>query len=258
VSVLVIGEPGCTSEGDKATMLRLLETAAQCGANVWKPQWTSDPVLMCERRHIGYAHPKHEYYLRAYSWLAWPVEWHAEFRARCRALDMAYACTVFLKQDVARVAPYVDYLKVASFEAGDNELVAEAIRWHGRVILSTGMGQQYFGSAKPWAVLHCVSAYPAPIDEMNLRAMKHHKGLSDHSRHLLTGAVAVGARAKAIETHYRLDTCHQSNPDYAVAFTPAEFTQYVKNIRDAEAMMGDGIKRRQPCEEWALPYRVSQ
>jgi N,N'-diacetyllegionaminate synthase len=171
---------------------------------------------------------------------------------------MAYACTVFLKQDVARVAPYVDYLKIASFEAGDNDLLAEAIRWHGRVILSTGMGYEHCGSAKPWAVLHCVSAYPAPMAEMNLRAMKHHKGLSDHSRHPLTGAVAVGARAKVIETHYRLDTCHPSNPDYAVAFTPAEFTQYVKNIRDAEAMMGDGIKRRQPCEEWALPYRVSQ
>jgi N,N'-diacetyllegionaminate synthase len=104
-------------------------------------------------------------------------------------------------------------------------------------------------------LLHCVSAYPAPISEMNLRAVG--RGLSDHSRNLLTGAVAVGAGARIIETHYRLDTCHPTNPDYAVAFTPAEFTQYVKNIRDAEAMMGDGVKKRQPCEEWAVPYRVT-
>jgi N,N'-diacetyllegionaminate synthase len=269
-TTLVIAEPGCTAEGDKATMLRLLETAHQCGANVWKPQWTSDPVQMCERRHIGPDHPKRAYYEAAYRWLAWPVEWHAEFGARCRALGMEYACTAFLPQDVATVAPFVDYLKISSFEAMDSAMPRIVMDGAGfdpsEVIVSTGMldrddAPEWYGAN----MLHCVSAYPAPIGAMNLRVLEYDKyaasdfdGLSDHSRHLLTGAVAVGAGAAIIETHYRLDTCHPTNPDYAVAFTPAEFTQYVKNIRDAEAMMGDGVKKRQPCEEWAVPYRVTR
>lgn len=262
MSVLVLAEPGCTHEGDKATMLRLLETAHACGANIWKPQFCSDPALMCERRHIGPDHPKRAYYQQAYTWLQFPVEWHAEFRDACHALRMQYACSVFLPQDVAVVAPYVDYLKIASFEAQDTELLAEAILHHKRVIISTGMGEPFIDlslwnrNLSPWALLHCVSAYPAPIAEMNLAVLKRYKGLSDHSRHLLTGAVAVGAGATIIETHYRLDDCNPDNPDYQVAFTPSEFTQYIRNIRDAELMLGTGVKQRQPCEEWAVPYRV--
>jgi N,N'-diacetyllegionaminate synthase len=271
--VLVIAEPGGTAEGDKATMLRLLETAHACGANVWKPQWTSDPMQMCERRHIGPDHPKRAYYEAAYRWLQWPVEWHAEFRDKCHALGMQYACSVYLPQDVATVAPLVDYLKISSFEAGDAE-IANSVRGHeSKAIVSTGMGNddlaewwQLFRSGT--RVLHCVSAYPAPLGEMNLSVLWAREdiydycescvdGLSDHSRHLLTGAVAVGAGAKIIEAHYRLDTCHPSNPDYAVAFTPAEFTQYIQNIRDAETMMGTGEKRIQECEKAMLPFRVT-
>lgn len=262
MSVLVIAEPGCTHEGDKAALLQLLETAHAAGADCFKPQWVSDPAKMCERRHIGTTHPKRAYYETAYGWLQWPVDWHAEFWDRCHVLGMQYAVSVYLPEDVATVAPVVDYLKISSFEAHDAELLAEANAHKLRVILSTGMGytdpsrpdMQY---RAPWALLHCVSAYPAPLSAMNLRVLRTMPGLSDHSRHVLTGAVAVGAGAKIIETHYRLDTCHPSNPDYAVAFTPAEFTAYIDNIRTAETMLGDGVKKRQPCEDWALPYRVS-
>jgi sialic acid synthase SpsE len=272
MSVLVIAEPGCSAEGDKATMLRLLETAHRCGANVWKPQFTSNAQRMCERRHIGLEHPKRAYYERAYSWLAFPVEWHEEFRTRCHALGMQYACSVYLPEDVATIAPLVDCLKISSFEAGDQSM-AESVKEHSRMLIVSA-GMHSLDVAQWWQlfrsgckVLHCVSAYPAPLDSMNLSVLwaqqdiyeyaeSDYNGLSDHSRHLLTGAVAVGAGAKIIETHYRLDTCHPSNPDYAVAFTPAEFAQYIRNIRDAEKMLGDGEKKLQPCEEAMAQYRV--
>lgn len=277
MSVLVIAEPGCTHEGDKATMLRLLETAHACGANVWKPQWTSNPQQMCDRRHIGLDHPKRAYYEQAYGWLAWPVEWHAEFRDRCHVLGMEYAVSVYLPQDVATVDPFVEYHKISSFECGDEEIKqAHVALEHGKPILvSTGMcGEEMrhpWSTGRRWRLplrlryLHCVSSYPAPLSSLNLAAIRctsddgdpDFDGFSDHSRHLFAGAFAACAGAEIIETHYRLDhPCHPSNPDYAVAFTPAEFTQYIRNIRDAEKMLGTGVKTRQPCEEWALPYRV--
>jgi len=264
VRTLVIAEPGCTAEGDKNNMLRLLETAKACGADVWKPQWTSDPASMCERRHIGRDHAQRGHYERAYGWLAFPVEWHQEFRTRCVELGMQYACSVYLPQDVATVEPFVDYHKVSSFEATDGEMIAahRALTRQGNLIVSMGMVDDIDDLQNDWRglradYLHCVSAYPAPLSAMNLAVIDDLvDGLSDHSGCLVTGAVAVALGAEIIETHYRLDDCNPDNPDYAVAFSPAEFTQYIKNIRDAELMLGDGIKRRQPCEEWAVPYRV--
>lgn len=278
---LVIAEPGCTHEGDYDALCRLVVTAHTCGADVWKPQWVSDPAAMCERRHIGIDHPQRAYYERAYTWLAFPVAWHTPFRAYCHAVGMRYACTVFLPQDVATLAPRVDYLKISSFEAEDQALVRAAMLakpghkpehsgvFDANVIVSTGMMEQaidyrVWDSGRcltPAFVLHCTSSYPAPLASLNLSVLgdeyaSRYGGLSDHSRHLLTGAVAVGCGARVIETHYRLDDCDPQNPDYPVAFTPAEFAQYIRHIRDAEMMLGDGIKQVQPCEAAMLPYRV--
>lgn len=265
---LVIAEPGCTHEGDFDTMIRLLETAATCGADVFKPQWVSDVAQMLERRHILGDHPQQTFYARAYGWLAFPLDWHARLRDRCAAHGLTYACTAFLREDVATLAPYVDYLKISSFEAGDTPLINAALfhmfQPHRRVLVSTGMhdGRLFVMGC---ALLQCVSSYPAPLSALNLGVLwsnedggSEYDGLSDHSRHLLTGAVAVGAGASIIETHFRLDDCDPENPDYPVAFTPAEFRQYVQNIRDAEIMLGDGVKRVQECERAMLPYRVRE
>lgn len=275
---LVIAEPGCTHEGSFDKLVQLLHVAADAGCDVYKPQWVSDPVAMCERRQMvndptrpannpkfANAAEEYAYYLRAYSWLNFPIEWHGELKRTCVERGMQYACTVFLPQDVGTLRWLTDLTKVASFEAEDCELLREVInnRPAREIVVSMGMGAQW--SFPYWhpKLLHCVSAYPAPVSAMNLAVIQGRRlkqfsavGLSDHSRHLLTGAVAVACGAEVIETHFRLDDCDPDNPDYAVAFTPAEFRQYIQHIRDAELMLGDGEKKIQPCEAWALPYRV--
>lgn len=263
-----MAEPGCTAEGDYATMVQLLETAHACGADVFKPQWTSDPDAMVTRRKVR------EVYRRYYGWLHWPVDWHQDFRDRCRALGMQYACSVYLPQDVATVAPFVDYLKIASFEAQDKALRI-AFNKYRRVrkpIVLVSCGAGFDGDVDGWngetKRLHCVSAYPADLGAMNLACLRGeldddscwartpYDGLSDHSRHLLAGALAVALGADIVETHYRLDACDPTNPDYVVAFTPVEFAAYIQNIRDAELMLGSGVKQIQDCERAMMPYRV--
>lgn len=278
---LVIAEPGCTHEGNFNALVKLLHTAADCGADVFKPQWVSDPVQMCERRHMRndpslpasnpkFANAAEEfaYYEQAYRWNSFPVEWHGELKRLCTERGLQYACTAFLPQDVATIAPFVDYLKISSFESVDLGMI-EAVRGlptKGKnvrhLLVSSGMGGEFWtmkNRANSLTNLHCVSAYPAPLEQMNLRCVRHrrHVGLSDHSRNVLTGAVAVGAGASVIETHFRFSDCDPANPDYDVAFAPSEFAQYVWNIRQAERMIGDGVKRVQSCENWALPYRVT-
>ncbi len=287
---LVIAEPGCTGEGHFDAMLHLLEVARASGADVWKPQWVSSAARHLERRSARLNPDEkaafYQKYERPYSWLQWPAEWHQTFQSRCHELGMQYACSVCLPEDVAIVAPFVDYLKISSFEAQDVDLVREALLamygndrddsgvYVANVIVSTGMSNEITDwriwedgrCREPRFVLHCVSAYPAPLDQMNLGVISGNgrhfgessfSGLSDHSRNLVTGAVAVGAGATVIEAHYRLTECDLDNPDYVVSFTPEEFTEYIANIRQAELMMGNGIKQIQPCEREMARYQVS-
>lgn len=262
--VLVIAEPGCTAEGQYSSYVRLIQAAHQAGADVFKAQWTSNPERMCERRNIGLDHPKRVYYLRAYGWISFPLEWHVDFSRLCGELGMQYACTSYLPEDVATVDPWVRLHKVSSFESQDDALLAAAEGTRKRVVVSAGMNDGdwhhlWYGND----VLHCTSSYPAPLDAVNLAVIRrdHHgdrlgNGLSDHSRNLLTGAVAVGAGAEIIEIHFRLDDCSPANPDYAVSFNPREFAEYVKNVRTAETLMGDGVKRVQDCEREMMRFRV--
>lgn len=271
---LVIAEPGCTAEGNYGDMVELIHRAKEADADVFKAQWTSDPVQMCERRHITKDHPKREYYLKAYSWLNFPVEWHAEFKAICDSLGIAYACTSFLPQDVATVDPFVSMHKIASFENQDPTMLHEVRRMGKHAVVSTGgcdwdtafqlldiADYDSRSGMNPdvprWSVLHCISAYPAPIDAMNLGLLIEHDGLSDHSRDIDMGGFAVCAGARIVEAHFRLYSCSKDNPDYATAFDPGEFAMYVSKIRKAERALGDGVKRVQPSEEWALQYKVT-
>lgn len=269
MSVLVIAEPGATAQGDHATMLKLIDVAHQCGANVYKATWICDLPLMMRRRNFVEGTEEWERFARIYGWHVWPLAWHQEFRDRCYALGMEYACTVHTPDAVKFAAPFVDYLKISGFESGDKQM-RTAYNAYRRVRKPLIIASIPGGAKRSnWAQkqLHCVQAYPCDIEAIELACIRDKyqgdgewergfDGLSDHSRHLLTGAIAVACGAQVIETHYRLDDCDPENPDYAVAFTPAEFAHYIQNIRDAERMLGTGVKQMQPCEVPLLRYRV--
>lgn len=257
--ILVIAEPGCTHGGNLEDMRRLIQVAAQAGADVCKFQWTSSAERMCQRRHA----PE---YLEAYRLIQFPVVWLDVLDVACKEAGIRFGCSVYLPEDVLTLSLRTKFIKVASFEAQDQELLAECERLHVKPIISVGMlDEDSVFNLDEWAyeysgtrLLHCVSAYPCSIQSLNLRVIREHSfnGLSDHSCHVLTGALAVAAGAEIIETHFRLDDCPPDNPDYAHALTPAQFKEYVANIRLAEQAMGDGKKIIQECEKPMLKYRV--
>jgi len=178
---------------------------------------------------------------------------------------MEYMVSIYLPEDAARIAPLVDAIKCASFEAQDYEFLA-ALQATGKPIyVSTGMMtlSEVMRSARfATAILHCTSAYVAPMSSLNLRAIHALReavtvpvGYSDHSANVLTGALAVACAAAFIEVHMRPDNCDPDNADYAVSLTPSQLAEYVANVRLAEVMLGDGEKRVMPEEEPMLAYK---
>lgn len=250
---LVIAEPGCTAEGELDTQIMLAIAAAKAGASIFKSQWTSNARRMVERRNA----PD---YLRFYRWLQHPVEWHETLARVCAEHRMDYACSVYLPEDVAAVAPYVEYLKVSSFEAKDKALLAAADRSGCQVIVSAGMCDEdeidelVDGER---CVLACTSAYPAPLATIRLGMIRRHEldGLSDHSRNIRMGAYAYCAGAHVIEAHIRLNVTDPANPDYATAFSPEEFVDYVAHIREAETASTDYVGIPE-AERPMMRYRV--
>ncbi len=94
-------------------------------------------------------------------------------------------------------------------------------------------------------IMHCVSLYPCPLEKMNLAAIDRIRsivdcevGLSDHTASLISPALAVAFGATWIEKHITLDK-DMIGPDHKASINPLEFKTMVKNIRDAELLIGD-------------------
>lgn len=262
----VIADIGACHDGEATKMDLAIMAAADAGADAIKFQWTSRPYRMARRRGRALEDGYGDVYAR---YLAWPSDWHAGLAGQCRDAGIDYMCTAFLPEDVATVAPHVASFKVASFEADDAALLEAHVPFRRkRVIVSTGMlddrgAASVAGLARAFGLdaplLHCVSAYPCPHGELGLAIMRHgrYAGLSDHTRPELTwtGALAAAAGARIVEAHLRLDGTDAANPDFPHAMAPGQFGDYVRNIRFAEACVGDG-RRASACEDAMRRYRV--
>lgn len=263
--VLVVAEPGAMHGGSLDKMRELIRMAAACEADAIKFQWVSSPERLCERRRA----PE---YLDAYRMIAFPEAWHKILQKDCETTGLLFGCTGYLHEDVIDLSLYVDFHKIASFEASDRTFLDAHVCTNRPLWISTGMmnREEVVGVAE-WMIknrtmdgvlLHCVSAYPCPMDQACLSAIRSlygfgiNVGFSDHTGFVLSGALAVAAGADAVEVHVRLDDADPNNPDYPHALSPEKFREYVQNIRLAEQAMGDGRKRCMPCEEPMRRFRV--
>jgi N,N'-diacetyllegionaminate synthase len=103
-------------------------------------------------------------------------------------------------------------------------------------------------------VLHCTSAYPAPLIDINLNAMQTMQqafnvsvGYSDHSQGIEVAIAAVALGASVIEKHFTIDK-NLPGPDHKASLEPDELRRMITGIRSIELAMGNGIKRVMPSE----------
>lgn len=157
----------------------------------------------------------------------------------------------------------VPVFKIPSGEITNFPLLKHIARKKKPIILSTGMSalDEVEGAlkvireegAEEIILLHCVSCYPAKVEDMNLRAMETLRcafklpvGLSDHTLGITIPIAAVALGACVIEKHFTLDKS-LPGPDHRASLEPVELKGMITAIRDVERALGDGVK--QPIAE---------
>lgn len=263
MKTFIIAEAGSTWRIGKSSLhlakaKKCIRIAKQCQADAVKFQWCSDPRTMERRRHV----PKGSYDI-----LCWPEQWLRELASECEQAGIEFMCTAFLPDDVRIIEPFVQRFKIASLEAFDFIFIDTCADYGKPLIISTGaMDYTQFREllAHPlgWErarYLLCTAGYPTPLSQLNLAAIggfESLRGLSDHSCDVLTGALAVACGAEIVEVHFRLDETRKDNPDFAHSLSPTDLKTYIANIRKAELMLGDGVKKVEACETEMLKHRV--
>lgn len=261
MSTFVIAEAGSCHDGDYGKAEQLVQAAAHAGADACKFQYWSSARRLADRRNALD-------YFEVYSKYQLPEHWLENLKIECEVWGIEFMTTCYLPEDIATIAPFVKRFKVASFEASDVSFILAHDQFASKeVIISTGMMTAEQADRLPGSFnyrwLHCVSAYPTPLAQANLAALRtqetfnpSYDGYSDHTHNVLTGALAVAAGARILEVHFRLDNTDTANPDYATALSPGQLKDYIALVRQAEVMMGSGVKEPQPAEADMMRYRV--
>jgi len=260
----IIAEAGVNHDGDMEIALRLIDAAAEAGADAVKFQtWAPGEITGRFTNKVDYlekttAEEESRYELSAR--LAIPYSVHAGLKQRAEERGITFLSTPdgFQSLDFLADTIGMPVIKVGSTEITHLQFLEAVGRKKIPVILSTGLSTlgevekaldtlQRSG-ANDVTLLHCTSEYPAPDVEMNLRAMETLRnafsvpvGLSDHSVGYEASIAATAMGASVIEKHFTLDRAH-IGPDHAASMAPAEFTDLIISLRRVTAMMGDGIK----------------
>ena len=193
----------------------------------------------------------YQLYQEAYT----PWEWQPKLKEIAEELDLVCFSSPFDRTSVDFLEEMnVPAYKVASFEITDIPLI-EYIASKGKpVIISTGIAkladiEEAVNACKRMGndqivLLKCTSAYPAPLEEVNLRTIPNLAdtfnavvGLSDHTLGISVPIAAVALGAKIIEKHFILDR-NMGGPDAAFSIEPHEFRAMVKAVRDVEKALG--------------------
>lgn len=289
----VIAEAGVNHNGSIELARRLVDAAVEAGADAVKFQTFKAERLVTARaakaayqdRALGTEEPQ----LQMLRKLELTERDHATLASHCASSGIEFLSTPF---DVESIAFLVDLgvrrLKVSSGDLTNLPLLRAVGATRLPCILSTGMGtlgdvEGALGgvasggistpgaSALPWAealsdercraylersvaLLHCTTEYPAPFDEVNLRAMDTLAGAfalpvgySDHTVGIAVPIAAVARGATVIEKHFTLDRSMEG-PDHAASLVPSELTDMVTSIRQVERALGSPLKRPTPTE----------
>jgi len=259
----IIAEAGVNHNGDITLAKRLIDAAKQAGADAVKFQtFKAEEVVSSQAEKAPYqceTTGTAESQLEMIKALELTDDQFRELNAYAQKQNITFLSTPFDHQSV----DFLDSLNLPAFKIPSGEITNIPLIEHIRqkekpVILSTGMSTlgeveeaittlQQSGT-HDITILHCTTAYPAPVESVNLAAMKTLEcafhlpvGYSDHTEGITIPIAAAALGARVIEKHFTLDRS-LPGPDHRASLEPDELAAMVKAIRDVEIAMGDGIK----------------
>ncbi|MGH8491027.1 MAG: pseudaminic acid synthase [Gammaproteobacteria bacterium] len=274
----VVAEMSANHLGSLERALRIIEVAKRAGADAVKLQTYTADTITIDHDGPGFrikgglwdGRTLHDLYRGA----ATPYEWHEALFHKARDLGITLFSSPF---DPAAV-DFLEKLgcpvyKIASFEMVDLPLIRYAAATGKPLIISTGMASleeigeaveaARSGGCRELALLHCVSGYPTPADEINLRTIPDLArrfgvvtGLSDHTRSRTVSVAAVAVGATLLEKHVTLSR-QEDGPDSQFSVEPSELEETINDCRVAYQALGSATYERVPSERANAVFRRS-
>lgn len=274
----IIAELSANHNGDIAQALKTIDAAAKAGACAIKIQtYTADTMTIdCDLPDFkieGGLWDGYKLY-DLYTWAQTPFEWHQAIFAHAKKVGITLFSTPFDESAVELLESLnTPAYKVASFELTDLPLIRCIAATGKPMIMSTGMATldeiheaveaARSAGCNDLVLLHCISSYPAPMDQANLKQMDIIRqnfgvtvGLSDHTLGTTASVAAVALGACVIEKHFILDRT-EKGPDSEFSIEPAELSGLVNDANDAWSALGNGEFSRQPAESSNTIFRRS-
>jgi N,N'-diacetyllegionaminate synthase len=268
---LIIAEAGVNHNGDIELAKRLIDVAADVGADLVKFQTFSAERLATQSapkaNYQNQTTDRVESQFAMLKQLELSMQMHEVLIAHCQHRNIGFFSTGFDIQSLDYLASLgAERFKIPSGEITNLPYLRHVGALGKPTILSTGMATlseieaaldvlETAGTSRTRIiVLHCNTEYPTPMQDVNLRAMCSIRdafgvavGYSDHTLGSEVAIAAVALGATVIEKHLTLDR-NLPGPDHNASLEPDEFASMVRAIRNLERAMGDGIKRPSPSE----------
>ena len=276
---LIIAEAGVNHNGSLDLARQLIDAAAEAGVDYVKFQtFRADRLVTRDARQAAYQsrniNDGQDSQYEMLKRLELSPDDHRTLISYCKAKGVSFFSTAFDLPSIDFLASPQIGLSLWKVPSGEitNFPYLRAIGLTGKpVILSTGMATPgeieaaigvltRFGTSRDAiTLLHCTTEYPAPKDQVNLRAMDTMRerfgmpvGYSDHTEGIEIPVAAVAMGAVVIEKHFTLDRT-LPGPDHKASLEPDELRSMVCQIRAVEAALGDGVKEPAPAEVPNIP-----
>jgi N-acetylneuraminate synthase len=274
----IIAELSANHNGSIERAFETIDAAQRCGADAIKLQtYTADTMTIdCDAPDFmikGGLWDGFKLY-DLYKWAETPYEWHEALFAHARKRGITVFSTPFDETAVDLLESLnTPAYKIASFEIVDLPLIRYVASTGKPMIMSTGMASEdeideavttaREAGCNDLVLLHCISSYPAPMDQANLRQIPELAkrfdvlpGLSDHTMGTTASVAAIALGACLIEKHFTLSRADKG-PDSEFSLEPAELERLCADTRDAWLALGHAGFERQQAEAGSKVFRRS-